>query len=580
MWSVPDGRELRRAKLDEGSFLLQMGQNAFLTSATVGQQQVLRLWPLQSGEPRLVGSMKADQPGPMAASGPVLAYARGGAVYVRSLEDWSTPPRMIQTLEADIRSLAISRDGALVATSDGTREIRTFLTSAQRPRPDRILHAPGACVGLGYDTAARWLYALNFERGYPAVALFDQMSTRAADPLVLHKGDTSNLGGFAFDPSGHWLATTHGTDVAFWPLLGPRTHVFRAQTGLQSILFAPDGSRLLSLGVDRSLRAWSLKRGGETSVLIPPSLQPPFFRGMALDASGRILAVSGTRGHLSLMRLDDGSMRTLPGFPEVSLVGKPAFADDGRFVAAGLIAGPAEEKVIRVWDVETGGVRTFGPLAGAGPGLMGGVTELRFAGQDRLVTSVSGTGLVSVDLQSGASRVMTTGRVGEFVISHDGRFAIATSNQETTKSGSRPILRVRLDDGTAQPVSSHGTEVTAVALDPSDSLIATGSADGTIRVGRVSGEEPHILLGQLGSIYSIAFSPDGRWIASAGEAFAIHVWPVPDISRPPLHRRPHDDLLSTLRNLTNLRAVSEPSSSTGYTLIPGPFPGWAKVPEW
>jgi hypothetical protein len=53
-----------------------------------------------------------------------------------------------------------------------------------------------------------------------------------------------------------------------------------------------------------------------------------------------------------------------------------------------------------------------------------------------------------------------------------------------------------------------------------------------------------------------------------------------DLSKPPLHTLPHDELLAKLKSLTNLRAVRDPESSTGWKIEVGPFPGWATVPEW
>ena len=38
--------------------------------------------------------------------------------------------------------------------------------------------------------------------------------------------------------------------------------------------------------------------------------------------------------------------------------------------------------------------------------------------------------------------------------------------------------------------------------------------------------------------------------------------------------------LAALRALTNLRAVRDPGSDTGWKIEIGPFPGWAKVPTW
>jgi hypothetical protein len=55
---------------------------------------------------------------------------------------------------------------------------------------------------------------------------------------------------------------------------------------------------------------------------------------------------------------------------------------------------------------------------------------------------------------------------------------------------------------------------------------------------------------------------------------------MPDLDTPPLHTLPHDELIAKLKSLTNLRAVRDPESSTGWTIEVGPFPGWQEVPEW
>jgi WD40 repeat protein len=71
-----------------------------------------------------------------------------------------------------------------------------------------------------------------------------------------------------------------------------------------------------------------------------------------------------------------------------------------------------------------------------------------------------------------------------------------------------------------------------------------------------------------------------HWIASGSEDGTIRLWPMPDLSKPPLHTLPHDALVAALRALTNLRAGRDPGSDTGWKIEVGPFPGWAKVPTW
>jgi hypothetical protein len=55
---------------------------------------------------------------------------------------------------------------------------------------------------------------------------------------------------------------------------------------------------------------------------------------------------------------------------------------------------------------------------------------------------------------------------------------------------------------------------------------------------------------------------------------------MPDVSQPPFHNLPYEELLARLRGLTNFRAVKDPESATGYSIEYGPFPGWGEVPEW
>jgi hypothetical protein len=101
----------------------------------------------------------------------------------------------------------------------------------------------------------------------------------------------------------------------------------------------------------------------------------------------------------------------------------------------------------------------------------------------------------------------------------------------------------------------------------------------------VSGEEPHLLLGHDSEVSLLAVDPLGRYVASAGAdrsggTFSVRLWPMPDLSKPPLHTLPRSELIAKLETLTNFRLVRDPESSTGWTLTHEPFQGWETVPTW
>jgi WD40 repeat protein len=89
-----------------------------------------------------------------------------------------------------------------------------------------------------------------------------------------------------------------------------------------------------------------------------------------------------------------------------------------------------------------------------------------------------------------------------------------------------------------------------------------------------------VLLGHDGLISDVEIDPLGRWIATGGKDATVRIWPMPDLSKPPLHTLPHDELIAKLKTLTNVRVVRDKESPSGWTLTHDPFQGWETVPSW
>ncbi|HMQ34093.1 MAG TPA: WD40 repeat domain-containing protein, partial [Chloroflexaceae bacterium] len=73
----------------------------------------------------------------------------------------------------------------------------------------------------------------------------------------------------------------------------------------------------------------------------------------------------------------------------------------------------------------------------------------------------------------------------------------------------------------------HTDEVWAVAFSSDGALLASGGADGAVKLWDVAnGQELRTLRGHTAIVYRVAFSPDGALLASAGEDGAAIVWEV------------------------------------------------------
>jgi len=114
-------------------------------------------------------------------------------------------------------------------------------------------------------------------------------------------------------------------------------------------------------------------------------------------------------------------------------------------------------------------------------------------------------------------------------------------------------------------ISSHGNRVWSIAFDPTETRLITGDFDGIVRVGTITGETPHVLLGHTSAIRDIAVDPGGKWIASRETNPGVRLWPMPPESKP-LDALSHPELLNHLRSLTNVRAVADQNSPTGYSI--------------
>ncbi len=579
IWSIPDGR-LARTLPTQGpvDFRLARRPPRIITFTRHGDQTRVEAWPPDAGDSEILGDLDARLYewgrwlGPWKLdidfTGTRLAHLHrdsgepwqpGGLLEVRLVglgEAIGAPAQRLGPHPNALSGVRFYPDGKRLVAADVEGEVHLWDLERSDEAPWQVLrHLPGWTWGLRFDAAGSRLAAVS---GHAAV--WDLEGPPQADPLLIPYGDSDLIGNAALGPEGRWLATAAYQGVSVWPIDRRYPAVLRGhEKQILRVAFLPDGNALVSTAQDSTLRLWPLSAAQAGSNRILFEAENSWFNHLAVGPAGSQILVSagGSKRSIWLVPVDGEPPRELARSKHevhsLSLGHRTAVYCERT----------EERDWIRVWDLETNGSRKLEP----GDGVE--IWAVQVVPDSRLITSGS-DGIRIWNIEEGNSEVLSE-RPGVIAVSSDGQLVLVGRQGENDEA-----VLYDLEQGTHRQLDSHGP-AGWVALDTNGGIaLTTGD---TIRIGPVTGETPHLILGPEDLRFPV-ISPDGRWITGLDNSDTITLWPVPDLSRRPLHSLPYDELLAKLRTITNLRVVSDPESSTGWGWDLDPFPGWEEVPEW
>jgi WD40 repeat protein len=344
----------------------------------------------------------------------------------------------------------------------------------------------------------------------------------------------------AYDPTGAVLAVGDaGGGVRLWATddwttIG--TRLSGSEKGIGALTFDRSGQLLVAVGLDGAWRSWNVadwSAAGEGHVDLVPDA------GIVTLSPDLRIAGAGGQGDIverSLVEDDTPVNRWQHNAPMLAGATAVAFSPDGARLASSGVDG-----AIVLWNADT--------LEPEGAPLLGhtaAVANIVFSPDGRYLASGSCAAfhqrgsciqgeVIIWDLETGEPIRMIDDTIGfsqALAYSPDGRLLSINDCLRVEVAGVCVEANVKLFEvATGEPVldlPGHSAFVWSAAFSPDGRMLATSSADNTIMLWDVVTGEPigSTLSNHGGPVRRVAFSPDGSRLVSAGLDNVVILWDV------------------------------------------------------
>jgi hypothetical protein len=274
-----------------------------------------------------------------------------GVAVERQQEPEGFPPAaditftLVRTLtqhSKDIKSLAISGDGARAASGDSENSVILWDTRNWTPLATLKGHRNNV-QALCFSGSGRYLASGSSDE---TAIIWDVARKSQLRTIKTEK----NVNALAFSPTGNQLAIgPDSNEITVWnPANGAQLRGFTSGNDVLTLAFSPNGRLLAAAGKEKSVRIWNLAGGNEGAQVLEGHGDD--VRALLFTPSGRQLITAGDDKSIIVWNVADGSQtRRLVGHGD-SVVALAITRDGNRLVSA----DSQRKGTIIVWDLRSG----------------------------------------------------------------------------------------------------------------------------------------------------------------------------------------------------------------------------------
>ncbi|MEG4112797.1 MULTISPECIES: WD40 domain-containing protein [unclassified Microcoleus] len=384
--------------------------------------------------------------------------------------------------------------------------------------------------------------------------------------------------GLSFSPDGETIASSSvDKTVKLWRRDGSLLATFKGHTNSVScVAFSPDNKTIASASLDKTVKIWQT----DGSLLATFKGHTNSVTSVAFSSDGQTIASGSTDKTIKLWKTDGTLLRTIEQFAPVNWL---SFSRDGKIVAVA-----SDDGSVKLWSSDGRLIANLWHSENRQPSKIYTVSfspdgeTIASAGEDKTVKIWSIAALkhppTENSTQAKKGELLTTLRghskwVFGVSFSPDGQTLASGSADGTVKLWSlagvgdkRPTdaSNIKPESRLLRTFEGHADRVTQVSFSPEGKTLASASFDKTIRLWRLDDVPLKTLDGHQNRVQSVTFSPNGQRLASASTDNTIKLWSRTGV------------LLETLEGHTQ-RVASVSFSPDGQLLASGSYDKTVKV---